>query len=128
VLAVLHTTENEKLTYLKRSLEKALYASDLGAHEAIVLSRMVRDISAAEAAFLLVAFSWLRVHVVDGSGYESIPDDVQVLRTSPEGLCALGLFTLGLLTPTDDLYAGGMAFTFSPISAKLISLLRPGEN
>lgn len=122
VLAVLHTTENDKLTYLKRSLKIALYATDLKAHEAIVLSRMVRDISAAEAAFLLKAFTRARVLVVEEGEAEVAPNDLRVLRTSPEGLCASGLFSLGILMPTNDLYGGGTAFSFSSITAKLIAL------
>jgi len=127
ILSVLHTTENEKLAYLKRALKRTLYASELKAHEAIVLSRMVRDISADEAAFLLRTFQFERIIVTEELNLEVNANGIRVHRASAEGLCATGLVSLGILAPTEDFWGGATAFSFSPITAKLIALLRPDD-
>jgi hypothetical protein len=68
ILAFLHTTSVEKLSYLRRAVRNGLEMSAIQPEEAVVLSRVIRDISAEEADFLVRNFSYERIQlgVADG--------------------------------------------------------------
>lgn len=124
VLAVLQTTQVEKLTYLRRAVQNALTLQGLHSQDAIILSRVVRDISSEEVRFLLHAFAYegvlLDERTVEAEAY---PKVLQVQPTSPDSLSITGLLSLGLLAPPETGFDGG-TMRFTAIVAKLIALLR----
>ena len=123
ILAFLHTTSLEKLVYLRRAVQNSLSMSDLESEEAIVLSRVVRDISAEEADFLLRNFSHKRIQLSSAQGAEMngvlvVPDGGR------EELIVSGLISLGLLIPAGPTWDDSGLMRFSNIVAKVIALLR----
>ena len=126
ILALLHTTSVSKIQYLRRAVANSLTATDVLPQEAIVLSRVIRDISAEEADFVLKNFQYDRVQVsssADGYGQTHL----RVSPDSPEGLVAVGLVSLGLLAEAEPTWDDSGMLRFSAITAKLIVLLRePG--
>jgi methionine aminopeptidase len=75
VLAVLQTTQEQKLKLLRNAVANAL-AADIGhAREAAMLSRIIRDISAEEAAFLATAFAYDGVQPMETQPGEAFEDN-----------------------------------------------------
>jgi hypothetical protein len=123
VLAVLHTTSEHKLSYLRTAVRNALALNDLLPQEAVVLGRIVRDVSAEEAAFLVAHFDYERVQLAKTPGEH----EQRVLTVDPdskEGLIVVGLVSLGLLTAAEPTYDDSGLLRFSAIVAKLLALLR----
>lgn len=125
VLTLLQTTQEEKLKYLRAVVENCLTENQILPEEASVLSRIVRDISAEEIAFLLGAFQY------DGVALTELPQPpdrqkdniLHVNPSSREALAVSGFLSLGLVTsggPTWDL----TPLRFTRIVAKLIALLK----
>jgi hypothetical protein len=128
VLAVLQTTSERKLSYLRRAINNSLLVDDLQSQEAVVLSRIVRDISAEEADFLLANFQHNRIQISSSAAGE-VESHFRVRPDSRDGLLAMGLFSLGVLVAAEPTWDDSGLLRFSPIAAKLIVLLRvePGE-
>lgn len=123
ILAIFHTTDARKLEYLRAAVSNGLAASDLVPQEAVLLSRVIRDISADEAEFLVKNFSYRRVQIT--SAAVKVDSDVLVVRpSSRDGLVATGLIALGLLAPGEATMSDSDLHRFSPIVAKLLVLLR----
>ena len=127
VLALLQTTQTDKLRYLRSVVQNALTYRDVDSRESVILSRIVRDISSEEATFLLRAF------VNDGIQLTTVEEvdevNASVLFVNPSSSDALsvsGLLSLGLLQPPESGWDGG-TMRFTGIVAKLIALLRPQE-
>lgn len=124
VLALLHTTSPEKILYLRRAVRNILEEPDVLPQEADVLSRVIRDISADEAAFLLANFHFHRVQFWP---LQEQDDPRQVLAISPEsreGVVVAGLVSLGLLLGTSPIMCDLGRYAFAPIVAKILALLR----
>jgi hypothetical protein len=122
VLAVLHTTSEAKLAYLRRAVRNAIGMRDLSPQDSIVLSRIVRDISADEAAFLVANFGYQRVQLATVSAVH----EQRVLVINPESVEAtvvVGLISLGLLTVAEPTYDDSGLMRFSSMVAKLLVLL-----
>ena len=103
VLALLQTTQAEKLRLLRNSVANAL-TLDIGpARDATILSRVIRDISAEEARFLLASFHYEGLqpggHPV-GTVYEG--KILPVLPNTEASINMSGLLSLGLLTPAES--------------------------
>lgn len=121
--AVFETIDARKLEYLRRVARNALGADHMATQEAVALGRMIRDISADEAAFLLAHFGQSYIHV-DTTPAMFAEGVVEVRPESQEALIVHGLHLLGLLQNVDSIYEGTNGFSFSRIAAKLIVLLR----
>jgi hypothetical protein len=123
ILALLHSTEVEKYRYLCRAVENCLREDELVPQEAAVLSRILRDMSATEAGFIVQNFGfqrvWLNTTVNEDGGQSPT-----VHPSSPEAIVVSGLISLGLLLSSSSEYAGLGMFSWSPITAKLLALLR----
>lgn len=126
VLTLLQTTQEEKLKYLRAVVENSLTENQLLPEEASVLSRIIRDISAEEIAFLLGAFRYSGVALTE---LPQPPDEQEdnILHVSPssrEALAVSGFLSLGLVAsggPTWDL----TPLRFTRVVARLIALLQP---
>jgi hypothetical protein len=124
VLALLQTTQTEKLIYLRSAVENVLGIKELHHDEAVIISRIIRDISAEEAAFVVNAFKYDGVQLFLPE--KEITSD-NVLRVDPKSKDALivsGLLSLGLLVPGESTFGGPNVLRLSTVVAKLIVLLR----
>lgn len=110
--------------FLKNAVENSLYATDIKDQEAVFLSRIIRDISAEEAQFLISNFSYERIWLNETEPAESKRTTLAVKPNSPNGQVALGLLTLGLFTTAETTWDDSGLLRFTPIVAKLIALLK----
>ena len=120
IAAAFQTTHDAKLLFLQHAVRNALFTKDLEPNEATVLSRVLRDISAEEAFFVVKHFGRQFVHISseanDSTEVLTVPSDTRDARTVGS-LVALGLLVVG--EPTF-----GQQLRFSATAAKLIVLLR----
>jgi hypothetical protein len=127
VLALLHTTNEGKMALLRNVVENGLSASALPDQEAVFLSRIVRDISAEEAQFLIANFTYERIWLNESEPAENERPTLAVKPHSPNGQVVLGLLTLGLVTTAEPTWDDSGLLRFTPLVAKLIALLqKPG--
>lgn len=126
VLALLQTTHTEKLKFLRYAVENVLTIPEILPDEAVILSRIVRDISAEEATFLIRTFSYAGILLFAlKEGQKPTLDDVLFVDPkSKDSLIVSGLLALGLLVPGDTTYGGPNILRYSALVAKLIALLR----
>jgi hypothetical protein len=123
ILALFHSTSAAKVKYLQRVVANGIAASNILSQESVFLARVVRDISAEEADFLLRNFHYERVQVsssADGDGQSHL----RVGPDTPDGLAAMGLVSLGILTAAEPNWDDSGMLRFTPVTAKLIALLR----
>lgn len=123
ILAVLQTTSSEKLAYLREAVRNAMSFRDIEPQEAIVLSRIVRDISAEEVVFLVKAFAYERVQLIELEE-EHAPSVLTVQLSSPDARSVSGLVSLGVLASAGGTYADLGQLRFMPITSKLLALFR----
>lgn len=91
------------------------------AAEAALLSRIIRDISAEEADFLISSFSFQRLQLGNSSGTE---EGVLVIPIGGrEELVVSGLISLGLLISAGPTIDDSGLLRFSNAVAKIIALL-----
>jgi hypothetical protein len=122
VLAILHTTSDEKLLYLRRAIQNSLIVPDLQPEEAVILARVIRDISAEEAHFLITNFSYKRIQV--GRINENVHDALVVESGGRDEMIISGLTALGLILPAGPTMDDMGLVRFSNVVAKVIALLR----
>ena len=124
VLAPLQTTQQKKLDYLRSVVANSLSAQGLKFQEVAVLSRVIRDISAEEADYLLQSFQYQGIHLMaTAEGQEFTDNILRVNPASRDALIVAGLMSLGILVPAEPTYDAPNILRFSGIVAKLISLL-----
>lgn len=124
ILALFQANESKKLDYLRACIRGALSIEKIDDQEAVTLSRLVRDISADEADFLIQNFNHQKIQLQ--SCEISRQHQCDVLKLDPDskdGLIVQGLASLGLLIPFEATW-GMTTFKFSRLAAKLIVLLR----
>ena len=124
VLALLHTTSEEKMAYLKNVVANGLKVVNLPDQEAVFLSRIVRDISAEEAQFLIANFGFERIWLNDSEPGEKTRKTLAVKPSTQEGRIVLGLVTLGLVTTAEPTWDDSGLLRFTPLAGKLIALLQ----
>ena len=121
ILTLLHTTSDEKLVYLRRAVRNSLKEFDMQAAEAAALSRIIRDISAEEAEFLISSFSYQRLQLGNAGG---TAESVLVIPIGGrEELVVSGLISLGLLISAGPTIDDGGLMRFSNAVTKVIALL-----
>lgn len=120
VLAVMHTTDEIKLQYLRVAVANALKTSDVQNDEALIVARIIRDISAAELAFLLKAFRFKGVAIHDEDVKN--PDILAVPKLSDDSTLVSGLISRGLLR-SDDSTWDYTVYRTGRLTAKVIALV-----
>lgn len=123
VLALRHTTSEEKMALLRNAVENGISAAELPSQEAVFLSRIIRDISFEEATFLLRNFSYERIWLNETDHDSDGRNTLVVKPSSTDGQVVLGLVTLGLITTGEPTWDDSGHLKFSPLVAKLIALL-----
>lgn len=124
ILSLLHTTNESKMRFLRNVVQNGLSASELQDQEVVFLSRVIRDISAEEAQFLIANFGYERIWLNESEPGENQPSTLAAKPSTPNGQVALGLLTLGLLTTAEPTWDDSGLLRFTPLVAKLIALLR----
>lgn len=122
ILASLQTTQKEKLGLLRNVVRRSLHQSDIGSQEAILLSRIIRDISFEEAVFVIDNFSYNGVLIGQPGFAQGDKNIMCVPPDTADALLVSGLLSLGVLTPGQPTL--GQILRFSSIVAKLIVLLK----
>ena len=123
ILALTQTTDDDKVQYLKLAVQNGLHQTEIRRQEAVMLGRLLRDISAEEACFLIGNFGFERVWFNESpvNGSENI---IAVKPSSLDGLVVAGLISLGLLLPAEPTWDDSGLLRFAPLVAKLLALLR----
>jgi hypothetical protein len=121
VLALFSTVESEKLEYLQRVALNALDASEIKPQEATVLSRLVRDLSADEVAFLLAHSNERRIWFSTRAPGEKAA--LHVVPDSSDGLVVSGLISLGILIQAEPTWDDSGMLRYAPIVPALVRLL-----
>lgn len=122
IQSILETNNKEKLKYLNRVITNSIKMEDLASQEAVVLSRIIRDISAQELEFIVKNYSYERVHITDHD--ESDSKTLRIKSNSPDSLIVSGLESIGVLIFSIATMGGGNILQFSKITAKLIMLIK----
>jgi hypothetical protein len=125
VLAVLQTTHATKLKLLRNAVQNSLTLEGVQSREAVMLSRIIRDISAEEADFLLRTFQYAGIQILTTDADSVTADGIlNISPASSDALNVSGLLSLGLLTPAESSFDSMGVMRFSGLSAKVIALLR----
>jgi flagellar hook-associated protein FlgK len=122
VLALLHTTAEEKIAFLKSVVRNAISVNSVNGQEAVVLSRIIRDISADEATFLCASFAFDRIQVTSADAKHEMKV-LNVRPGTPDALVVTGLVSLGILEAAEPTWDEGGLLRYSTVTAKLIALL-----
>lgn len=122
VLAAMGSTNDTKLAYLRNAVQNVLSLPELPPQEAVVLGRVVRDMSADEARFLMDHHGVQRISI-GVADLTSTLDHHCVDPDSNEALCVYGLLSLGVLTPGEATYDTMGMLGFSKLVPKLVALL-----
>jgi hypothetical protein len=122
VSAVFSTTCHAKLNLLQAAVAGAISSADLPSNHAVLLSRVLRDISFEELTFLRKYFSFSHIELAEKpGGYKG--NVATISRVSEEGLYASGLVALGLLVPAENTFDQMGLLRFSPLCSKLLALV-----
>jgi len=124
ISAAFYTVDERKLEILKTAAMNAFMDKDAVSNVADALSRIIRDISASEAAFISQNFSYGLVVIAEES-YPEI-EGLKTLSISPESeeeIILSGLINLGLLYSKKSRW-DLMGFEWSPLVVKLLRLLK----
>jgi len=125
VLAVLQTTHAAKLKLLRNVVQNSLTLEGVQSREAMMLSRIIRDISAEETDFLLRTFQYQGIRILEITTDSKTNNDIlNISPASSDALNVSGLLSLGLLTPAGSKIGDMGVMRFSGIVAKVIALLR----
>lgn len=127
ILATLQATDEDKLRYLRNVLSNAVRADEIEPQEADFLSRVIRDMSAKEATFLVDNFHYDRIQLNETTAGAS---EVKVFLANPaseDGMVVAGLIALGLLIPAEPTWDNSGFHRWSGATRALVSLLG-GDN
>lgn len=120
ISAAFYTINQEKIQLLKRAASNAFLNPDAVAELSDSLSRVIRDISAVEAAFIVRNFGYEMIVVTNDT--IAMEKTLAVKPHSPEEIILSGLINLGLLYSKASRW-DAVAFEWSPLVVKLIWLL-----
>lgn len=121
-LAFFQTVDQDKIDYLRNAIKRSLFLDDLTLLEADMVSRILRDISAAEAKFLLDHPDAAAIQVGD-AGTMPQAGVLYVRSDSPEIMVVSGLMAMGLLIPSEAAWDTSDRMMLSPICKRIRALL-----
>jgi hypothetical protein len=126
VLAVFQATDAGKIAHLKQAVQNCLTVAEIDDSEAVIVSRMIRDLSAEEIVFLKNNFQYKGgVRLVEATEATiDGPDTLRIPLNSRDALLVSGLISLGILVPSEAGWGGVGNMTFSRPCAKLLALLQ----
>lgn len=121
ILTVFQTTEDAKIAYLRNVILNTISNDDQTPHEATLISRLLRDLSAQEIMFIRDNGEYERISYGNNRPYDN--RSLKVSPESTEGLVVNGLISLGLLIPSEPSGNENILLRFAPVIPKLILLL-----
>ncbi len=121
ISAAFYTINEDKLEFLKRTIMNSINEPDLVASASDLLSRIVRDISADEARFVVQNASYKSIAVMEPP--RKLDGVLFLKRGSVEETILSGLINLGLVYLQTN-RAGMIDYEWSPLVPKLIALLK----
>lgn len=122
ILTIFQTSDDEKISFLKKVVGNAILYDVASQHEASLISRLIRDLSAAEVLFIIKNGTFERISLGNVA-----PFDNRSLKVSPESECALvvnGLISLGLLISAEPSGNDNILLKFAPIIPKLLIFIK----
>ncbi len=122
ISAAFYTINQDKLDLLKRAAANALLDGEAVSQVSDALSRAIRDMSAAEASFIMRNFKYEMLIITDTEVTEGA---IAIRPRSNDEIILSGLINLGLLysrQPRWDI----VAYEWSPLVVKLIRLIKNG--
>lgn len=120
ISAAFYTIDLEKIELLKRAASNAFMNPDAVEELSDSLSRIIRDISAAEVAFIARSFGYENIVVREDA--EGMENTLAIKPHSTEEILLSGLINLGLLYSKTTRW-DTVSFEWSPLVSKLIRLL-----
>ena len=124
VLALLHTTDDQKIELLKRAVRNGLDLAEMPGHESVYLSRIIRDISSQEADFLARNFGMQRIWLNETPMPEQKDGTIAIDPQTSDGHIVSSLITLGLVSTAEPTWDDSGLLKYSPMVAKLLAILR----
>ena len=121
IVAALSTIDQQKLAFLRTAAVNALANPDLSLGFSDALARLIRDISAAEATFVLENFKYQGVSI--DKELPTLAGHLMVRTDSIEEIIVGGLIRVGLLYARGTSWDSQM-YEWSPLTAKLIALIK----
>jgi formiminotetrahydrofolate cyclodeaminase len=121
VLAILHTTEDKKIKYLKAAVRSNAKSEKVPISYASQVSRILRDISADELKFLIDNSNRSRIVFDDDPMNDN---ELSVPKNSDQGALVSGLISMGLIVPATSTWDDVGRYVFSPIVAKVLDAIR----
>lgn len=130
ILATLQATDEEKLQYLRNVLSNAIRDDHIAPQKADFLSRVIRDMSAKEAQFLVRNSHYERILILSNtvkagvqSGNQFSDETFRANIVAEDGIAATGLISLGLLIPSEPAYENSGTHRWAAIVEQLVALL-----
>lgn len=121
IATVLNTIDEQKMQMLKRIFKGATLNPTASEGASDALCRVIRDISAAEAKFVLNNFQFANLFLDEQEAVQ--PNTRAVSPSSPDAILFTGLVSLGLLVTSVDTWDVQL-YGWSPLVAKLIALMK----
>jgi len=123
VAAAMQTVQEEKFEYLRAAMRNAL-ADPILTDEGLLLTRILRDITAGEIEFLARTFKYDTLALFENTDDEEPNEGTCYIDPkSAEASLLGGLYVLGIVYPGAQTW-GFTKLHFAPHAAKLIALLR----
>lgn len=123
LLALLQTSDLAKIELLKSAIKNTINLDDESTFDSYQLSRLLRDISVQEVIFLREKFGVDRISLVIQET-KTPHSHLEIRIDTEDGRLAAGLMSLGILAPVGGTIDDSGTVRFTPISAKLLALLR----
>lgn len=121
-ISMLSTVDSAKLEYLKCATLNSLSNHHQVSGVSDAMSRLIRDISSAETAFVIRAFAYKAVNIDDELKPEERQNNLIVRTGTEDELHVGGLIRLGLLYAKSSSWDAAM-YEWSPLTAKFIALV-----
>lgn len=121
ILAILSTTEDAKIQYLKDAVKSNVKSEKVPVSYASQVSRILRDISADELRFLIKNSNRSRI-VFDQDPMND--NELSVPKNSDQGALVSGLISMGLIVSATSTWDDIGRYVFSPIVPKVIDAVR----
>jgi len=128
IAEAMRALDGEKLSYLKRVVANAIFEDAIESHEASLVSRIIRDISAREIKFIIENFQHKTIFLGDYPQSENPESETSSGSTrsfhinSSEAIVINGLANLTILVPSTA-YLGVEGYQFSAVTARIIALV-----
>ncbi|MFM2053627.1 MAG: hypothetical protein RL456_1664 [Pseudomonadota bacterium] len=125
VISILESTSEKKIAFLRDFVAGVLKHEEIPGQQALVLGRIIRDISPEEVSFILENFHYQKIQIMDSEAdIASTAEVLNIQSNSNDSFIVTGLRTLGILENTQGAWTSQSSSRFSSITATLISIIK----